>query len=110
MLPAEAVEQAVINRVPARFRELNERSVPARPPAGGRGTGRRAVLASGVARESHAPLLRQHLEEEEVTVTQIVIGDAPLTIDDVVAVARGRGRRSVLGAAARERIEAAPTT
>jgi len=35
--------------------------------------------------------------------TQVVIGDAPLTIDDVVAVARG-GAEVSLGAAARERI------
>jgi len=39
-------------------------------------------------------------------VTQVVIGDAPLTIDDVVAVARG-GADVSLGAAARERIERA---
>ncbi len=38
--------------------------------------------------------------------TQVVIGDAPLTIDDVVAVARG-GAAVSLGAAARERIERA---
>ena len=38
--------------------------------------------------------------------TQVVIGDAPLTIDDVVAVARG-GADVSLGAAARERIERA---
>ena len=38
--------------------------------------------------------------------TQVVIGDAPLTIDDVVAVARG-GAEVSLGAAARERIERA---
>jgi len=39
-------------------------------------------------------------------VTQVVIGEAPLTIDDVVAVARG-GAEVSLGAAARERIERA---
>ena len=38
--------------------------------------------------------------------TQLVIGDAPLTIDEVIAVARG-GAEVTLGAAARERIEAA---
>ena len=38
--------------------------------------------------------------------TQVVIGDAPLTIDDVVAVARG-GAEVSLGAAARARIERA---
>ena len=38
--------------------------------------------------------------------TQLVIGDAPLTIDEVIAVARG-GAEVSLGAAARERIEAA---
>jgi histidine ammonia-lyase len=39
-------------------------------------------------------------------VTQVVIGDAPLTIDDVVAVARC-GAEVSLGAAARERIDRA---
>ncbi len=38
--------------------------------------------------------------------TQVVIGDAPLTIEEVIAVARG-GAEVSLGAAARERIEAA---
>ena len=38
--------------------------------------------------------------------TQLVIGDAPLTIDEVIAVARG-GAEVSLGAAARERIQAA---
>ena len=38
--------------------------------------------------------------------TQIVIGDAPLSIEDVLAVARG-GAEVSLGRAARERIDAA---
>ena len=38
--------------------------------------------------------------------TQLVIGDAPLTIDEVISVARG-GAEVTLGAAARERIQAA---
>jgi len=38
--------------------------------------------------------------------TQLVIGDAPLTIDEVIAVARD-GAEVTLGAAARERIQAA---
>ncbi len=38
--------------------------------------------------------------------TQLVIGDAPLTIDEVIAVARG-GAEVSIGAAARERIKAA---
>ena len=38
--------------------------------------------------------------------TRIVIGDGPLRIDEVVAVARS-GAEVVLGAAARERIAAA---
>ena len=38
--------------------------------------------------------------------TQLVVGDAPLTIDEVIAVARG-GAEVTLGAAARERIQAA---
>ena len=38
--------------------------------------------------------------------TKVVIGDAPLTIDEVITVARGTAE-VVLGAAARQRIEAA---
>ena len=68
-------------------------------PRGGRHPG------GGGSVRPRAPAGRGHHEEKN-DMTQLVVGDAPLTIDEVIAVARG-GAEVSLGRAARERIEAA---